>query len=65
MTYNEAITELEALLNDLRERPTDIDSLEGKVKRATELINWCRQRLKTVEGQLENLAGEQQQEDLY
>ena len=65
MTYKEAVIELEGLLNDLREQPTDIDALEGKVKRATELIDWCRLRLRAVEGQLEKLSGEQEEDQIH
>lgn len=55
MTYEQALIELEELLSELQEGATDIDGLEKKVARAAELIAWCRARLRTVEGQLDQL----------
>lgn len=55
MTYSAALKELESLLEELRGPAVDLDALEKKVKRASELIVWCRQRLRKVEGSLGEL----------
>lgn len=49
MSYGEAMQELEGILSRLRGVDVDIDSLAVDVKRATELIAYCRQRLAGVE----------------
>lgn len=49
MSYGESVQELEAILSRLRGVDVDIDSLAVDVKRATELIAYCRQRLAGVE----------------
>ena len=49
ITYTEAIRELEALLREIEDDGTDIDSLTEKVKRASELIQACKHKLRTAE----------------
>lgn len=52
MSYGEAMQELEAILSRLRGVDVDIDSLAVDVKRATELIAYCRKRLAGVEDEV-------------
>ena len=52
MSYDESVQELEAILSRLRGVDVDIDSLAVDVKRATELIAYCRQRLAGVEDEV-------------
>ncbi|MEM9834934.1 MAG: exodeoxyribonuclease VII small subunit [Bacteroidota bacterium] len=65
MTYEQALTELEEILTALRTNQLDIDKVEQGVKRASELIHWCRARLRTVEGQLDDLRGDEAIEGLF
>jgi exodeoxyribonuclease VII small subunit len=44
-SYGEAIAEVEAILARFAAGELDVDSLAAQVKRATELIAWCRVRL--------------------
>ena len=55
MTYAEAITELESLLQQLQEVPADIDRLQERVARAQAIIADCRSRLRSVEAGLDKL----------
>ena len=55
MSYGESVQELEAILSRLRGVDVDIDSLAVDVKRATELIAYCRQRLAGVEEEVERI----------
>ncbi|MCC8034644.1 MAG: exodeoxyribonuclease VII small subunit [Rikenellaceae bacterium] len=48
-TYGEAIAEIEAILEKFDDEQFDIDTLAGQVKRATELIRICRQKLRKAE----------------
>lgn len=53
LTYNQALTELEAILKSFDSGEADIDTLSAQVARATELITFCRERLQRVEKELE------------
>jgi exodeoxyribonuclease VII small subunit len=52
LTYNTAKAELEKIMNSLKQGTADIDTMVGEVERATELLDFCRERLKQVEAQL-------------
>lgn len=49
-------------MNALREGEVGIDELEAKTQRATELIQWCSTRLRTVEGQLDKISNSNESE---
>lgn len=49
LTYDEALSEIEAILGRLRSEQTSVDNLAAEVKRATELIAQCKARLYQVE----------------
>lgn len=53
LSYNEALTELEAIVNRLRSDNCDIDRLTVMTSRATELLEYCRNRLTTTEDKLQ------------
>lgn len=55
MTYEAAVSELENILQELQEGQVSMDALNEKVARAEALIAWCRQRLRNVEAQLDQL----------
>jgi exodeoxyribonuclease VII small subunit len=44
-TYSEAIRELEQILAEIENEQVDIDSLSGKISRASVLIRICKSRL--------------------
>lgn len=52
MTYDEAAAEIESILARLRDEQMSVDELAAEVKRATELIEFCRQRLRKTEEQI-------------
>lgn len=52
ITYAEAVAEIEQILQRLRQEQSCIDSLESDVKRATELIALCREKLYDVESKV-------------
>lgn len=55
MTYKEAITEIEAILKSLREEQNNIDTLSERVARATELITFCREKLRKAEADVNKI----------
>ncbi len=57
-SYSEAIAEVEAILARFTGGELDVDTLAAQVKRATELIAWCRQRLAKAEKDVARALGE-------
>lgn len=49
ISYNEAIREVEAILDRLSCEQTDVDKLAAEVKRAAELIATCKNKLRKTE----------------
>ena len=54
-SYNDAISELEKILNELQSDKCDIDTMVNKTKRASELIKECRSRLVATEAELKSV----------
>jgi exodeoxyribonuclease VII small subunit len=46
ITYSQALTELERIIAEIESEETDVDTVAEKVKRAAQLITFCRSRLK-------------------
>jgi exodeoxyribonuclease VII small subunit len=67
LTYSSAIAELEGIVGDIESGEIDVDVLTEKVKRASELIKFCKDRLrntqKTVETTLVDIEEESATEE--
>ena len=55
ISYNEALDELKAILEDIRDQNIDVDKLATKVKRAREPIDICEQRIKKAKMEVEEV----------
>ena len=53
--YTDAVQEIEQILERFRNEQLDVDALAAEVKRASELIAACRERLTTVEKEVNNI----------
>ncbi|MDP2752923.1 MAG: exodeoxyribonuclease VII small subunit [Nitrospirota bacterium] len=53
LTYTVAITELEAIVQDIESGEIDVDVLTAKVKRASELIKFCKDSLRNTQKKVE------------
>lgn len=53
--YDEAMAELQGILQGLQNGEIGIDDLEAKVRRATEIIQFCREKLRQTEKAVEDL----------
>jgi exodeoxyribonuclease VII small subunit len=53
LTYISAITELEAIVQDIESGEIDVDVLTAKVKRASELIKFCKNSLRNTQKEVE------------
>lgn len=58
MTYEEATQELQAILDALQNEQIGMDTLAERTQRAAELIQYCREKLRSTEAQVEQLFGE-------
>ena len=55
LTYTEAVSELEAILQMMQGDKCDIDRLTDYTRRAIELLTECRSRLTTTDEQLRSI----------
>ena len=55
--YAEAIAEIERIIGRFRNEEMDVDSLAAEVRRATELIASCKERLRRTEEAVNKLLG--------
>ena len=53
MSYTSAITELEEIVQDIESGEIDVDVLTEKVKKASELIRFCKDRLRNTQKEVE------------
>ena len=55
LKYNEAIAELESILEVMKSRNCDIDALTQMTRRAAEIIEECRSRLTNASSDLQDI----------
>ena len=55
-SFSEAIDELEAILRSVENEETDIDELAGKLKRAAELLELCRGKIRRAEVEVSQIV---------
>jgi len=58
MTYAEAMSQIEAILDRLQREEITVDNLAAEVKRATELIAECKTRLHKAEEEVGKILQE-------
>lgn len=59
LTYEQALAELQAIVADLQEDAIGIEQLSDRMQRAAELIQYCREKLRKTEEDLERLFEEE------
>lgn len=57
-SFNEAVKEIEKILQNIESGKLDIDRLSDEVKRATELIKQCQKKLRTTEEEINSIFKE-------
>ena len=55
LKYQDAVGELNEILEDLQQENVDVDELSIKVKRATELITLCKEKIQKTELEVKNI----------
>ncbi len=55
ISYKEAIAEIEIIVNKIENDEADVDELAGNVKRVTELIKICKEKLFKAEKEVKEI----------
>jgi exodeoxyribonuclease VII small subunit len=58
LTYSKAYAELESIVSQIENEEIEIDKLTEKVKRASELLAFCKEKLKKSEKEVSNIMKE-------
>jgi exodeoxyribonuclease VII small subunit len=58
LTYKEAITEVEEILDKIESDQLDVDDLVDKVKKVTELLKFCKDKLYKTQDEVEKALKE-------
>ena len=58
LTYTKAKQELEQIVKAIESGNLDVDALTDKVKRASDLITFCKEKLAETDGELQKLLDE-------
>lgn len=53
--YEEAVCQLEAIVNKMENGELDIDSMAAQLKQAQELVKLCKQKLKRTDNEIQKL----------
>lgn len=55
LTYEAAFSELQLIAEEIENETVSVDVLAGKVKRASLLIEFCQQKLRATETEVNNI----------
>lgn len=58
LSYTSAVSELDEILTELEDEALDVDILGDRVKRASELISFCRERITSAQTQVEQIVAD-------
>lgn len=61
LSYSTAVSELDQILAELEDDSLDVDILGDRVKRASELISFCRERITSAQTQVEQIVADLEQ----
>jgi exodeoxyribonuclease VII small subunit len=61
ITYNEAISEIEEILEKIEHEELDVDELAEKVKRVSLLLKTCKDKLLRTNEQVEQILKEMEE----
>jgi len=57
-TYEQALAELQQLIDELQDQNVSLDHLQASVRRARELVDYCRTKLRQAESESHALLGD-------
>ena len=59
MTYENALTEVEAIIKKMENNELDIDTLTEQLKRAQQLIKFCKDKLTKTDEEIKKILEEE------
>jgi len=59
--YSRSLKEIEEIVKQIESGELDVDKLADKVRKATKLIELCREKLRTTEEDLDRILKDQNQ----
>ncbi len=62
LSYNEAIQEMETILEKIENEEMDVDELSISVKRVSQLMKLCRGKLRKTEAEVKKILEEMDEE---
>ncbi len=62
LTYSSALEELENIIQEIENEEISIDDLSIKVKRASILLKFCKETLRSTESDINAILGEMETE---
>lgn len=62
-TFSDAMTELESILTRLDEDSVDVDRLAKELRRATELLELCRGKIRKAEAEVTQIVQQLEADD--
>jgi exodeoxyribonuclease VII small subunit len=57
-SYREAVAEMEEILEKIESGELDVDELAAKVKRVSQLLKYCKEKLGTTEKEIQEIISE-------
>lgn len=57
LSYSEAYKELQLIAENLETGKYTIDEISEKIKRAAELVNFCKTKLRSIETEIDETLG--------
>ena len=63
ITYSDALTEMESILEKIEHEELDVDELSSTLKRVSYLMKICRQKLRTAESEVEKILNDMDVDD--
>lgn len=58
LTYSQALKELEKIVKEIESEEVDIDILAEKIKRASQILAFCKTKLRTAEDEVKKVLSE-------
>jgi len=58
LTYSQALNELEKIVKEIESEEVDIDILAEKIKRASQILTFCKGKLRTAEDEVKKVLTE-------
>lgn len=63
LSYTDAFAELQQIVADIEDGEISVDELSTRVKRATELIKLCKEKLTSTEGDVQQILKELEEQN--